>query len=681
MRMKKFLLTSLAALFAVVSFAQPRVMKHLPSSDMLRSQVVEKKITPMPSLKGVTAPERTKVLGKAVSRRAQLSSIDDLNGDFVVANYEYDVDSTMQFIPADVAYSGSGATIEVTGENTIAIYGFTPDATNAINATIDLETGTISIPSGQVLFTDEEYGDIFIQNVTSEGDLKGTVYEGGIIALEDLWIDALVYQGETYYWGSFFHFSNIAPANGVMEYEAMTKNGGEYEPQTLNVLIVQDEDTKEVTVFNFSVWGLGATITLNSDKTFVLSSDNAVDYGGTGYGLYYIVGVTAKGSLYLDVPGKGTATTLKSDDYWSLYSYEGYWRFAQSPFTITLIDGTEFEYPEAETGELVVLPEGLTPVAMPCSYAIKENGERVKKTGTVNVAVADNAVYFQGIDLQIPEAWVKGTLDAESGIITIPVTYTGVVNETSHFFGGYGSKGEPVDFIIEYNAKANTYYGPDWVEFFKSSTGNEDYYYGGLFIGENKPTPYTMPETAVAVEKPFTGSYYDFDTGKSVDMAGNVKVAKEGNLVYIQGLYSNYFDNDCIIGQMIENEGSKYVMIPAGEYVGELASGFQAFLLSYTYNQATESTSLSNIVFIYDETNDVYTLGTPLVLSRSSKIVNLDFFVDFITGLTIGTDPSGIAVTKSDTKANGQMYNLAGQKVGKDYKGMVIVNGRKFMNK
>ena len=30
---------------------------------------------------------------------------------------------------------------------------------------------------------------------------------------------------------------------------------------------------------------------------------------------------------------------------------------------------------------------------------------------------------------------------------------------------------------------------------------------------------------------------------------------------------------------------------------------------------------------------------------------------------------------------NGAIYNLAGQKVGKDYKGIVIQNGRKFIQK
>ena len=43
---------------------------------------------------------------------------------------------------------------------------------------------------------------------------------------------------------------------------------------------------------------------------------------------------------------------------------------------------------------------------------------------------------------------------------------------------------------------------------------------------------------------------------------------------------------------------------------------------------------------------------------------------------------SGIVATKSEVKAgNAQMYNLAGQHVSKDYKGLVIKSGKKFMNK
>ncbi len=43
---------------------------------------------------------------------------------------------------------------------------------------------------------------------------------------------------------------------------------------------------------------------------------------------------------------------------------------------------------------------------------------------------------------------------------------------------------------------------------------------------------------------------------------------------------------------------------------------------------------------------------------------------------------TGIAATKAEVKAgNAQMFNIAGQRVNNDYKGLVIKNGRKFMNK
>ena len=44
-------------------------------------------------------------------------------------------------------------------------------------------------------------------------------------------------------------------------------------------------------------------------------------------------------------------------------------------------------------------------------------------------------------------------------------------------------------------------------------------------------------------------------------------------------------------------------------------------------------------------------------------------------------DPSGISTVKAQKLQSNAIYNLAGQKVGKDYKGIVIVNGRKFMQK
>ena len=42
---------------------------------------------------------------------------------------------------------------------------------------------------------------------------------------------------------------------------------------------------------------------------------------------------------------------------------------------------------------------------------------------------------------------------------------------------------------------------------------------------------------------------------------------------------------------------------------------------------------------------------------------------------------TGINAVENNSKANDVMYNLAGQRVSKNYKGVVIVNGKKYMNK
>lgn len=53
-------------------------------------------------------------------------------------------------------------------------------------------------------------------------------------------------------------------------------------------------------------------------------------------------------------------------------------------------------------------------------------------------------------------------------------------------------------------------------------------------------------------------------------------------------------------------------------------------------------------------------------------------------GLTFSIDNEVTAVDSIQTEtkvADAPLYNLAGQKVGKDYKGVVIQNGKKFILK
>ena len=44
-------------------------------------------------------------------------------------------------------------------------------------------------------------------------------------------------------------------------------------------------------------------------------------------------------------------------------------------------------------------------------------------------------------------------------------------------------------------------------------------------------------------------------------------------------------------------------------------------------------------------------------------------------------DPSGIEEVANDAEDNAVLYNISGQKVGRDYKGVVISNGKKYIRK
>ena len=48
---------------------------------------------------------------------------------------------------------------------------------------------------------------------------------------------------------------------------------------------------------------------------------------------------------------------------------------------------------------------------------------------------------------------------------------------------------------------------------------------------------------------------------------------------------------------------------------------------------------------------------------------------------SFNTEASAISSAKTEKKSDGSMYNLNGQLVGESYKGMVIVNGKKFIKK
>lgn len=93
-----------------------------------------------------------------------------------------------------------------------------------------------------------------------------------------------------------------------------------------------------------------------------------------------------------------------------------------------------------------------------------------------------------------------------------------------------------------------------------------------------------------------------------------------------------------------------------------LGDGFDA-----TMEGLTISTDKVNVTWTGDKNSVVF--NTPKHQVRVKKIT-----------VTLKNDPTGINEV-SNSIANAPIYNLAGQRVGKDYKGVVIQNGKKFIKK
>jgi hypothetical protein len=147
--------------------------------------------------------------------------------------------------------------------------------------------------------------------------------------------------------------------------------------------------------------------------------------------------------------------------------------------------------------------------------------------------------------------------------------------------------------------------------------------------------------------------------------AMNVKVESSGNAVT---------PTTITVDQMADNINN-YVKIEDAEFVSannknlsfkvgdkELAV-YNQFNVKVDALEATAKYTLEGMGCVYKknaETDAVYQL--------------------YLISFTKTADPSGINVVKANQQ-NGAIYNVAGQKVTSSYKGLVIVNGKKMIQK
>lgn len=215
-----------------------------------------------------------------------------------------------------------------------------------------------------------------------------------------------------------------------------------------------------------------------------------------------------------------------------------------------------------------------------------------------------------------------------------------------------------------------------WDSYVKPKTGNPSLGYYDFIETTEQGTAHRVYDDIWKIgcgKAPGKGTYYEFT------------FAKAGSMV--MGVFMNRPNQSAVV--VVDKETLN--PLPYTDL------SFEGFCQNNTFkypDNGAESTdpTYQKFNFREDYTIDVSAQsGRPLLGYLSFPVEAKTYFVfqpSSQVGIygfqfTAGGDPSGVETIKTEKvwNANAPMYNLSGQKVDKSYKGIVIQNGRKFVNK
>ena len=188
------------------------------------------------------------------------------------------------------------------------------------------------------------------------------------------------------------------------------------------------------------------------------------------------------------------------------------------------------------------------------------------------------------------------------------------------------------------------------------------------------PSVATLPESAETTTHAFTGT--QTQGSNSTAFSTTVNMAKVDNDLYIQGLYGEAWIKGSLTAE------NTYTF-SRGQYLGGYASDNTKYLLFLLGTDAlTSPFNVVDPVIVYNATNNQYELVTNFLVN-ATYTDRLLFLRRYNIGSVINATPTGIDTVKADTKFNADApaYNMAGQRVNNSFKGMIIKDGQKFMNK
>jgi hypothetical protein len=272
--------------------------------------------------------------------------------------------------------------------------------------------------------------------------------------------------------------------------------------------------------------------------------------------------------------------------------------------------------------ELVELPEGVEPEDWAIDGTFNDSYGSENVVRATEVAFDGNDIYVKGIPFYFEDAWMKGTINAETGIATFPTgQFVGEDDYGWEFMLGSDDYETLCDIEFAYDAEAKTLTQQTAYIIENGDTPDKISEYGywtDMLIYAGEPVieePVEAPEGLETDSYLFTASCLENGEEEAEDYSFQTQVGFDGNDVYFKGV-SDDTSNMWLKGTL--SEDGKTVTIPANQYMGE------SVILWYTFDYyftavAEDGETMEDIVLNYDAENAKFTTDQTLVLHDGKR--------------------------------------------------------------
>lgn len=304
---------------------------------------------------------------------------------------------------------------------------------------------------------------------------------------------------------------------------------------------------------------------------------------------------------------------------------------------------------------------------------------------SIGVIIDGNDIYIQGLPYYFDEAWVKGTISGST--VTIPSgQFVGEDSYGEEYIVGFNLETESIaDIVFAYDSDKGTLTLDPNILILEDPYKDKANYYGYWYdLALTKPELVTPP-AGEEEDWNVVGAMVTVDEEEGFVFGDPeqypVKVIKDGSDFYVQGLCED-FPEAWVKGTIADGK----VSFATGQYLGvytetDEESGEEYQFDMFFVGASEESAGIGDLVFTYDEENNMLTNETSLMVISAAPNSVMYYLYLYMPAQISKSVEEGISTVNAKKQAN-VFYNLQGAKMNRPtQKGLYIVNGKKVVVK